>query len=132
MDEQQKAEIGSRLRDLRDNSPETNRSIADYTDVSERTVAAWAGAEQGMTYDHAQKVAKLFGVDIDWLWRGREPGPAPDPFATESASGSDLARIEKKLDQVLENQGVLLAAVDRERGVPASSRSSGKAKRQAR
>lgn len=75
MDEQQRIEIGQRLKELRENSPQTNRSVGDAVGVTERTVAEWAAGRQGMTYDNAKKVAELFGVDLDWLWRGDKETP---------------------------------------------------------
>lgn len=97
MEEAQRFEIAARLRDLRNESVETNESIADYVGVKERTVAGWLSPTkpQGMTYEHAQKVAALFEVDIDWLWRGRERGETPDPFAS-----SQLDRIEHELAEL--------------------------------
>lgn len=77
MDQQQAVEIGERVRELRENSAETNRSIADYTGVGERSVAAWVAGD-GISYKNAKKVAELFEVDIDWLWRGRERQGTPD------------------------------------------------------
>jgi transcriptional regulator with XRE-family HTH domain len=108
MDEQQRIEIGERLRELRDNSPETNRSVGDYVGVSERTVAEWSAGRQGMTYDHAQKVAELFGVDIDWLWRGREQGPTPDLIGQLHGDGPE---IEERLARIEGRQAELLVAV---------------------
>lgn len=75
--EQQRQEIGRRLWGLRENSPQTNRSIGDYVGVSERTVAAWISGKQGMTYDHAQKSRRavqrrrqlaLVGSGFRWRW----------------------------------------------------------------
>jgi transcriptional regulator with XRE-family HTH domain len=99
MEEQHRHEISQRMRQLRDDSSETNRSIADAVEVGERTVAGWLSPEKptGISYKNAKKVADLFGVDIDWLWRGAERGPTPDPFAP-----SDLARVESKLDALIQ------------------------------
>lgn len=97
MDAAQKAEIGERIRDLRNASRETgnretNRSIADYCGVSVEAVRNWI-AGKGITYDNATKVAELFQVDRDWLWRGREKGETPDLMGALSAgSESELGR----------------------------------------
>lgn len=95
MEQQQKIEIGQRIRERRENSAETNRSIADYCDVSVEAVRNWI-AGKGIAYDNAEKVAKLFGVDFDWLWRGEEKGSTPDVMGTLSPNGSkQLDRIER-------------------------------------
>lgn len=78
MEETQRRAIGKRLWDLRENGPETNRSIGDAVGVSERTVAEWVAGRQGITYDHAKAVSELFEVDLDWFWRGKPDSPAPD------------------------------------------------------
>lgn len=86
MNAQQKLEIGQRIKELRGNSPETNRSIADYCDVAERTVAHWIAGD-GITYDNAERVAELFQTTIDWIWRGREkPGASPLDVLSEAGS----------------------------------------------
>lgn len=105
MNESQKREIGERLRDLRDNSSETNRSIADYCGVDTRTVGHWMAGD-GIRYGNAEKVAELFNVSIDFIWRGKEKGPTPDPFAPPPSSAPPdleqrLAAVDQKLDRVL-------------------------------
>lgn len=89
-EEQIKAEIGERIRELRENSPETNRSIADHVGVGERSVAAWI-AGGGITYAHAKKVAELFGVSVDYIWRGRE---LETPDLLGALNGADESLLE--------------------------------------
>ncbi len=62
---------------MRNASPQTNRSIAEFVGVGERAVANWI-AGGGITYDNAKAVAELFDVDPQWLWAGREKGKTPD------------------------------------------------------
>lgn len=88
MEKQQRLEIGGRIRELRENSAETNRSIAEFVGVGERSVAAWL-AGGGIAWDNAKKVAELFGVDVDYIWRGKLKSSTPDPFATESTAADD-------------------------------------------
>ena len=108
MDAQQKLAIGRRIKELRDNSPETNRSIADYVGVGERSVAHWV-AGNGITYDHAQKVAKLFGVEVDYIWRGREKAPTPDVLGALTAGESPGGASADLLEQVLAAQTTMAA-----------------------
>lgn len=109
MDQQQAVEIGERIRSLRENSAETNRSISDYCDVGERSVAAWVAGD-GISYKNAKKVAELFEVDIDWLWRGREkPQGSPLDALSGPASATDLAELRERLDRIEQALGLLLA-----------------------
>lgn len=103
MDQQQKIEISVRLKELRNNSAETNRSIAEAAGVGERSVANWMSAETGLKYENAVAVAALFDVDVNWLWTGRparEQGPTPDPFARPDPTLAALERIEARLDEL--------------------------------
>lgn len=70
MEERQRIEIGQRIKDLRNGSPQTNRSIADFVGVGERAVANWI-AGGGIAWENAKRVADLFDVDAQWLWSGR-------------------------------------------------------------
>lgn len=98
MEEQQRLEIGNRIRELRENSTETNRSIAEAVGVGERSVAAWI-AGGGMAYDNAKKVADIFGVDVDYIWRGRATqDTTPDLMGALSPNAEILAAI-RELDQ---------------------------------
>ncbi len=92
MDAQHKVEIGLRIKELRDNSPETNRSIADYVGVGERSVAHWM-AGGGITYENAEKVAELFNVTISYIWRGWEQPETPDLMGVLSEAPSTEALI---------------------------------------
>lgn len=117
MDQTQLREISARVRGLKEASRETNRSIADYCDVTERTIAGWLSPTEPkpMTWEHAEKVAELFDVDVDWLWRGREKGPTPDMLAALNGSQEQLDRMEAKLDEILTNwnaRWALLEATD--------------------
>ena len=111
MEQQQALEIGERIRQLREDSAETNRSIADYCDVGERSVAAWVAGE-GIAYKNAKKVAELFEVSIDWIWRGREPRKEGSPLdaLSEPASTADLAeQVRETNSELAEVRGELSA-----------------------
>jgi len=102
METEQRRAIGKRLWTLRENSPETNRSVGDAVGVSERTVAEWVAGRQGITYDHALELTKFFDVDFDWFWRGKEVGPTPDP----------VGELRELLGRVLDEQAELLAKLN--------------------
>jgi len=100
MEEQQRVEIGQRIRELREASPYTNESIAEHVGVGVRAVANWISGTTGITYANAKKVAELFEVDIRWLWDGVERPKDNDLMG--ALSGADqLSRIERKLDSLL-------------------------------
>lgn len=105
-------EIGQRIRELREASPETNRSIADAVDVGERSVANWIAGDTGITYEHAKKVAAIFGVDHRWLWDGQERGDTPDVLGALSPDAGILAAIRElaqKVSLLQDGQTKLLA-----------------------
>ena len=118
MEQQQKAEIGQRIRELREASPHTNRSIADEIGVSERAVTGWISG-RGIGWDNVVAVAQLFDRDPHWLWSGQEKGKTPDLMAELSPNGSTgelreaVEALHGKVDQILANQAALLEAVDR-------------------
>jgi transcriptional regulator with XRE-family HTH domain len=99
MEKQQRLEIGERIRELRENSAETNRSIADYVGVGERSVAAWI-AGGGIAWDNAKKVAELFGVDVDYVWRGTSKGATPDVIGALNGASELDARLDR-MEQAL-------------------------------
>jgi DNA-binding transcriptional regulator YiaG len=111
LEQKQKLEIGERIKWLRDNSAEKSRTIARYCDVSDEAVRNWI-AGKGIMWENAEKVAAMFGLDVDWVWRGEgkppegypqeEKPPAPDLMTTLSAADSErIERIEEKLDELL-------------------------------
>jgi transcriptional regulator with XRE-family HTH domain len=109
LEQQQKIEIGQRVKWLRDNSAETSRSIARYVDVSVEAVRNWI-AGKGISWESAEKVAQLYEIDVDWVWRGQgkspqgypvpEKGPTPDPFPADPYA-ERLDEIDRKLDEIL-------------------------------
>lgn len=117
LEQKQKLEIGERIKWLRDNSAERSRTIARYADVSDEAVRNWI-AGKGIAWENAEKVAALFKIDIDWLWRGTgkapegypqpEKGETPDPFAKNNY-GERLDNIEKLLGAIVSALVPLLA-----------------------
>lgn len=94
------AERAERIAQLKASRPDlTWRQIGDTVGVSERSAIAWQRTG-GIDYGNAKKLAKLFGVAIEWLWSGM----GEQPVATErpATDGDDqLDRIERKLDAIL-------------------------------
>lgn len=107
MDEQQAIQLGERIRELRTNSEETNGSIADYCNVRERTVAGWIAGE-GISYKNAKRVAELFRVDVDWLWRGRKGSPFDvlSPPVSQEQLNRRLGWMESALEALLVDRGL--------------------------
>lgn len=104
MEEQHRHDIAERLRRLRDDSEETNRSVADFVGVGERTVAGWLSPTNpaGISYKNAKKVAELFEADVDWLWRGKAKGDTPDLLGDLSAPVSErLEVLEQNVEKLL-------------------------------
>lgn len=121
MEQQQQIEIGQRIRELREASPHTNESIADYVGVGTRSVANWIAGTTGITYEHARKVAELFQVDVRWLWDGKErPAGTPDLMGALSERGK-IERLEAQLEALRTELLGELAVVRSALGVPQQS-----------
>lgn len=109
LERQQKIEIGQRIKWLRDNSAETSRTIARHVDVSDEAVRNWI-AGKGISVENSEKVAEMFDLDWNWLWRGEGTAPEgypqeqrkPTPNPLRGPYAEQLDRIEEKLDEILE------------------------------
>lgn len=93
-------ERADRIRALKQERPDlTWRRIADHVGVTERSATDWQ-RKGGMEYDNAKKLAELFEVDVDYIWRGA-PQQAPDMFPPanplEGELGDVLAEIKAQL-----------------------------------
>lgn len=64
--------------------------------VTERSATDWQ-TKGGISYENAKRLAKLFEVDVDYVWRGTE-NETPDPFA--GADGSVEERLAELADQL--------------------------------
>jgi transcriptional regulator with XRE-family HTH domain len=89
-----------RIAELKEAHPRlTWRKIADAVGVSERAATQWqrTGA---LKPENAEALAKLFGVDFDYVWVGPRPD-TPDLFVDRRASVPDaeqrLARMEQQI-----------------------------------
>lgn len=90
----------TRIRDLKDQRPDlTWAQIADAVGVTERSAIEWQKSG-GISHPNSKKLAKLFGVDPDWLWSGAERGVTPDLMGSLDQA-SQLDRIEAMLAEIL-------------------------------
>jgi len=67
----QRKAIGERIRELRDRSEHTNRTIAHACAVGERSVRNWTSGESGISWAHVERLGELFDVDPLYIWTGR-------------------------------------------------------------
>jgi hypothetical protein len=79
-------ERAQRISALKDDRPDlTWRRIADAVGVSERAAFEWKKSG-GIDYENAKKLADVFEVDVDYIWRGRETADTPDLSALQGAA----------------------------------------------
>lgn len=105
LDEAAKAERAGRIRQLREESPYTQPALADKVGVTLRAYQRWEEGG-GIEWEHLEKLAEIHDVDVQWIHRGREQGPAPDPFATSRSPSEQFGL-------VLQNQAEILARIIR-------------------
>lgn len=104
-------ERAARIRDLKDQRPDlTWSAIADKVGVTERSAIAWQ-TTGGIEYENAKKLAKVFKVNVDWLWSGSEP-TTPDLMGSLNGDRSQLDRIEAKVDLLLRMVGGTIDPAD--------------------
>jgi transcriptional regulator with XRE-family HTH domain len=87
-----------RIAELKEAHPRlTWRKIADAVGVSERAATQWqrTGA---LKPENAEALAKLFGVDFDYVWVGPRPD-TPDLFVDRRASEDRIARMETRVEE---------------------------------
>jgi hypothetical protein len=76
-----------RIRALKEEHPElTWARIADDVGVKERSAIEWQSTG-GISYDNAIKLARVFDVDTEWLFRGKGETPSTASPWTGSSTG---------------------------------------------
>jgi 7-cyano-7-deazaguanine reductase len=85
--------LGRRIQQSRHNARLTQMAVARTLGVSKQLVSHWETGRSDITREHLLALARLFGVDTDWLARGTmlEPqGTVPAPAAPAEAEGLAL------------------------------------------
>jgi hypothetical protein len=117
-------ERAARIDALKETRPDlTWRRIADHVGVSERSAYNWK-VTGGIDYENAKKLAGVFDVDVDYIWRGpAEEDRAPSPFAGQDALADrfdaleqrvieQLAEHARKVEDLLARQSDILASIE--------------------
>lgn len=107
----QNQEIGARLRELRRGRPQT--AVADALEVSERAYQNWEAGDAKPSYRNLQRLAEYYGVGEEYILTGTPGGPPETPDLSRNATGdSQMDRIERKLDEVLQRLNELATSDD--------------------
>lgn len=93
MEEERQKEIGARIKELREGRRLTQPVVADRVGVTLRAYQAWE-AGGGIAWQNLGRLAEVLGVDEDHVLYG-------PPEERVVAGGSQLDRIEAKLDELL-------------------------------
>jgi isopentenyldiphosphate isomerase len=105
-------ERADRIRALKQDRPDlTWRRIADHVGVTERSAADWQ-VKGGIDYTNAEKLAELFEVDVDYIWRG--PVDTPD-LSRPDPQTEWMTRMEALIDRqndLLERQSLILERIE--------------------
>jgi transcriptional regulator with XRE-family HTH domain len=94
-------ERAERIRALKDERPDLRwKDIAEAVSVTERAAQEWARSG-AMDYDKVEKLAAVFGVTADYIWRGTPAnGNTPSPFADRDDVLDRLDRIEQAISDI--------------------------------
>lgn len=97
MEERQRLEIAGRIVELRERSRWTQPQLAEQLGLTLRGYQKLE--EKGTTkYERAEELAKIHGVDPEWIWAGVERAATPDVLGAFSGENrSQLDRIEEAL-----------------------------------
>ena len=91
MEERQRLEIAARVTQLRERSRWTQPDIAEMLGLTLRGYQKIE--EKGTTkYERAEEIARIHGVDPDWVWDGAERSATPDVLGALSSTDSELLR----------------------------------------
>lgn len=122
-------ERADRIRALKLERPDlTWRRIADYVGVTERSATDWQ-KKGGIEYDNAKKLAELFEVDVDFVWRGA-PSTTPDLSSPAQDDDSVMRRVEDLLKQqndLLQRQSDILDRIEKNLASEQQARSEAEA-----
>lgn len=103
-------ERADRIRALKESRPDlTWRRIGDHVGVSERSAFEW-GKKGGIEYENAKRLAELFDVDADYIWRGAGI-TAPDLFGADGDDDQDVAAQLSEIRTLLVENNRLLKAL---------------------
>jgi transcriptional regulator with XRE-family HTH domain len=89
---QEKAERAVRLREARRSHFKTIEAAAEFHGWSSATLSSHELGGRAFKYESAEKYAKAFGVDIDWLWNGSEGSSERPVAATSKATQRSTSR----------------------------------------
>jgi hypothetical protein len=95
-------ERADRIRALKLSRPDlTWRRIADHVGVTERSATDWQKLG-GIDYENAKKLAEIFEVEHEYIWRGpTEEERAPSPFAGQDALADRFDALEQHMTDQL-------------------------------
>lgn len=109
LDELQRAQRAERIKQLREESPYTQEALSDKLGITVRAYQAWEEGG-GIKWENLENLAEIHSVDIQWIHRGQERGPTPDPFASadlyKAVDVERAIRMEAMLNALLDHFGI--------------------------
>jgi transcriptional regulator with XRE-family HTH domain len=112
-DEQQRREMGDRIRELRESRGYKQQYVADYVGVSLRQYQFWQAGDNEPSQDNLEKLAELFGVTPQFILRGDTPSPLTSPSIEERLDEirEAISQLAERLDLAAANSTDLAAGV---------------------
>jgi hypothetical protein len=104
-------ERADRIRALKQERPDlTWRRIADHVGVTERSATDWQ-RKGGIDFENAKKLAEIFEVDVDYIWRGTDTG-TPSPFAGQDNITGLMDLIRQDMAQREQQRAEIIRRLD--------------------
>jgi 7-cyano-7-deazaguanine reductase len=91
--------LGRRIQQSRQNAKLTQMAVGRNLGVSKQQVSHWETGRSDITREHLLALARLFGVDMDWLARGTmmEPQGSTQATAGLDPTAAGLAQLGQKV-----------------------------------
>lgn len=114
-------DFGARLREARKSKGMTQKAVAAHFGIARVSVTQWESQTTRPDPARFVEIAKLYGVDLDWLMNGSGTGPSTSP--PTSADIADSERLRRDImDLSPEDRAYIQGRIDERLGRSPSNR----------
>lgn len=100
--------IMNRLKELRKEKKVSQKEIADFLGISEKTISRWENSENTIKSDKAQKLADFFGVSVGYLlgFSSEVSRERPQVFLNTERDEKENERAHLGYDKLITKSGI--------------------------